>query len=92
MADSSRAWSLFGVCTAGVYVVVVVAVFVYTASNSKPENVGYDWIPFLVLTVPWLWVGNRIDVPLGITVVVGFVLNVILLYLLGAVVGRLRAR
>ncbi len=36
------------------YLCLVVALYAFTAHYTKPENVGYDWIPFILLAMgPW---------------------------------------
>ena len=32
---------------------IVVVVFALTASTTKPSSVGLDWIPFMLLSMPW---------------------------------------
>jgi hypothetical protein len=41
----------YGVYAAS-YALVVVGVFAYTLYTTKPDYVGYDWIPFILLTWP----------------------------------------
>ena len=65
-----------GFCVAATYVLLVALVFGLTAATTKPSNVGYDWIPFFLLAMPWSGMNARLLLP-GLTV------NVILLYLLG---------
>jgi len=71
-----------GLFTAGLYAVIVVGVFTFTWINTKPENVGYDWIPFILLSYPWfnIFAGNPLP---------GFVLNAVILYMAGALLGHL---
>jgi len=57
-------------------------VFAYTWCKTKPEYLGYDWIPFLMLTIPW----SR----LGASVWLGLILNAGLLYLLGVLFDKVR--
>lgn len=61
---------------AGTYVLIVVAVFLWTAATTKPSNVGLDWIPFALLSMPWYWLDPRLLVP-------GLIVNAGLMYLLG---------
>ena len=65
-----------GFCVAATYVLIVVVVFALTASTTKPSNVGLDWIPFMLLSMPWYALDIRLLVP-------GLVLNAGLMYLLG---------
>jgi hypothetical protein len=61
---------------AGTYLVFIVAVFMFTAATTKPSNVGFDWIPFTLLSMPWYRLDTRLLVP-------GFIANAGLMYLLG---------
>jgi hypothetical protein len=61
---------------AAIYVLAVVFVFALTALTTKPDNVGLDWIPFVLLAVPWYLLDTRLLLP-------GLILNVGLMYLLG---------
>jgi hypothetical protein len=65
-----------GFCVAATYVLVGVAVFVFTAATTKPSNVGLDWIPFALLGMPWSGWGTGMLPAFGI--------NTCLMYLLGA--------
>ena len=65
-----------GFCVATTYVLIVVVVFVLTASTTKPSNVGLDWIPFVLLSMPWYALDGRLLVP-------GLIVNAGLMYLLG---------
>jgi hypothetical protein len=39
---------------AAVYLCLVAALYAFTAHYTKPDNVGYDWIPFILLAMgPW---------------------------------------
>jgi len=58
---------------AAIYVLAVVFVFALT---TKPDNVGLDWIPFVLLAIPWYLLDTRLLLP-------GLILNVGLMYLLG---------
>jgi hypothetical protein len=57
-------------------------VFAYTSYTTKPDYVGYDWIPFILLTWPWSSIGAK---PL-----LGLLLNAAILYIVGTVLERLR--
>ena len=44
---------------AGIYLILVLVIFLLTAATTKPSKVGLDWIPFLLLSWPWLsWQGG----------------------------------
>ncbi|MDQ2842399.1 MAG: hypothetical protein M3Y72_15410 [Acidobacteriota bacterium] len=64
------------------YIFVVGVVFAFTAYNTKPDNVGYDWIPFVLLSMPWYGIEARLLLP-------GLVVNAGLMYLLGALFDTL---
>jgi|GEM_PF-3193050 len=64
-----------GFCVAATYVLIVVVVFAFTASTTKPGNVGYDWIPFILLSMPWYGLSPRLLLP-------GLIANAGLMYLL----------
>jgi hypothetical protein len=72
----------FGVYAASSYTFVFVCVLAYTCYNTKPEHIGYDWIPVLLLTMPW----SRLGAP----PLLGLILNAGLLYLLSALFEKLR--
>ena len=74
-----------GFCVAAIYVLVVVVVFAFTAYNTKPSNVGYDWIPFILLSVPWYGIDPRLLFP-------GLVANAGLMYLLGTLLDTFWCR
>lgn len=71
-----------GLCVAATYIIVVAVVFAFTASRAKPSNVGYDWIPFILLSMPWYGIDARLFVP-------GLIANVGLMYLLGTLLQTL---
>jgi hypothetical protein len=52
-----------GFCVAAIYVPIVVVVFAFTASTTKPSNVGYDWIPFVLISMPWYGLDERLLLP-----------------------------
>jgi hypothetical protein len=54
-----------------------VTVFAVTAYTTKPGNAGYDWIPFVLLSMPWYRVNPQLLLP-------GLVVNAALLYALGS--------
>jgi len=74
-----------GFYLAAIYVLTVVVVFALTASTTKPSNVGLDWIPFVLLSMPWYALDVRLLVP-------GLIVNTGLMYLLGALVHALWRR
>jgi hypothetical protein len=63
---------------AATYLVLVILIYVYTASTTTIYKAGYDWIPFIVLTMPWCRWGWWFIVP-------GVITNAILLYGVGRV-------
>jgi len=75
-----------GIYLATAYLFLVVIVFVFTRTTTKPGNVGYDWIPFIMLAVPWYFVNPRFFL------LPGFVVNAGLLYLFGMACNKLRHR
>ncbi len=46
--------------------------------TTKPDNVGLDWIPFVMLAMPWSGMQPGFAIP-------GVLLNGVLLYVLGTV-------
>jgi hypothetical protein len=74
-----------GFCVAATYVLIVVVVFAFTASTTKPSNVGYDWIPFILLSMPWYGLDARLLLP-------GLVANTGLMYLLGTLLQTFWSR
>ena len=65
--------------------VLIVVVFALTASTTKPSNVGLDWIPFVLLSMPWYALDVRLLVP-------GLIVNTGLMYLLGTLFHALWRR
>lgn len=70
-----------GCCLAGAYVLILLAVFAYTAATTAPSNVGLDWIPFGMLAMPWYGLDAHLLFP-------GFIANTAFMYLLGTVLQR----
>jgi hypothetical protein len=68
--------SVGGLCVATTYALVVIFIFVLTAINTKASNVGYDWIPFVLLSMPWYALNPKMLLP-------GLVVNAVVMYLLG---------
>jgi hypothetical protein len=65
--------------------VLIVVVFALTASTTEPSNVGLDWIPFVLLSMPWYALKVRLLVP-------GVIVNTGLMYLLGTLLHALWRR
>jgi len=83
-------WSRLGVWLAIIYIATVVAVYFLTALTTKPDDVGLDWIPFLMLSMPWWYVFTRLITPNSLLPAIpGFILNAGILYLLGMLIGNL---
>ena len=74
-----------GFYVAATYVPIVVVVFALTASTTKPSNVGLDWIPFVLLSMPWYALDVRLLVP-------WLIVNVGLMYLVGTLLHALWRR
>jgi len=74
-----------GFCLAATYALIVVVVFALTASTTKPSNVGLDWIPFMLFSMPWYALDVRLLVP-------GLIVNVGLMYLVGTLLHALWRR
>ena len=66
---------------AGFYCAIALLIFVLTEVTTRPENVGYDWIPFVLLAIPWYWINPRL-------LVVGLILNAGCFYLLGVMIRK----
>jgi hypothetical protein len=79
--DLKRQLDRVGVYCAGSYCAITLLVFVFTAVTTRPENVGYDWIPFVSLAMPWYRISPRL-------LLVGLVLNAGCFYLLGVIVHQ----
>ena len=74
--------SLGGFCVAATYALIVIVVFGFTEMITKPSNVGYDWIPFILLSMPWYAINARLLLP-------GLLANAGLMYLLGTALQAL---
>jgi hypothetical protein len=72
----------FGVWLAGIYFVLTAALFMVTALGTKPDNVGLDWIPFMVLAMPWSRISAAMAIP-------GVFLNTLALLLMGTVLEKI---
>lgn len=82
--------SRLGIIVAALYVFLVLAVYAITAS-SKPSGLGYEWIPFIDLAVPWSLMGDNVSLPgFGFLslLIFGFIVNAGILYLVGALVEK----
>jgi hypothetical protein len=66
-----------GICLAGLYAIVVVAV--YCLIRSSPPDDGLEWIPFVMLAMPWFRIAPELLIP-------GLLLNAAILYGIGAFV------
>ena len=62
---------------------LVSALFAYTWYSSKPEQVGYQWIPFALVTMPWSVLTR--DFTLG--TIGGAIANAVILYWIGYLIG-----
>ena len=74
-----------GFCVAASYVLIAIVVFALTTSTTKPSNLGFDWIPLALLSMPWYALHVRLLVP-------GLIVNTGLMYLLGALFHALWRR
>ena len=72
-----------GILLTGIYLGIVLVLFILTAISTKPSDVGLGWIPFVMLAMPWwrLFPGNSI-----LDAIPGFVLNAASLYFCGVLV------
>src|SRR5579875_3347507 len=77
--------SLGGFCVAAAYTLIVVMVFALTAVTTNPSKVGYDWIPFILLSMPWYAMNASLLLP-------GLMMNAALMYLLGTALDALYCR
>jgi hypothetical protein len=71
-----------GIWLAGIYVALVVGLFILTALTTNPGKVGLDWIPFMVLTAPWSGMSPAMAVP-------GILLNAAIMWLAGTVLHKI---
>jgi len=71
-----------GFCVSATYILVVLVVFTFTAATAKSGNAGYDWIPFILLSMPWYRLDARLLVP-------GLIVNAGFMYLLGVLLHAL---
>jgi len=66
------------------YLLPVSALIGATWYFTKPENVGYDWIPAYIATMPW----SRLRVWISL----GAIINAAVLYAVGAFLGFINTR
>jgi len=71
-----------GVAVCGLYIALVIGLYVYTA-RPKPGYDGMEWIPFMVLIMPWSTL-KGID---WTVIVAGALINTGILYLVGYMIG-----
>jgi hypothetical protein len=57
----------------------------YTSFTTKPDNVGLDWIPFVMLAMPWYAINSQFLFP-------GLIVNAGILFFLGTLVEKVRRR
>jgi hypothetical protein len=67
------------------YAFIVVLVYSYTSFTTKPDNVGLDWIPFVMLAMPWYAINPQFLFP-------GLIVNAGILFFLGTLVEKVRRR
>jgi hypothetical protein len=77
--------TLGGFCVAAAYALIVGMVFALTALTTKPSNVAYDWIPFILLSMPWYAINPNL-------LLAGLIVNAALMYLLGTALQALYCR
>ena len=70
---ASRPFAFIGFSLGLTYLLLVVVVYAYTAVTTDVYKAGYDWIPFILLTLPWCRWGIWFVVP-------GVLINALLLY------------
>jgi polyferredoxin len=85
-AASNARPSRLGIIVAALYVFLVLVVYAITAS-SKPSGLGYEWIPFIFLAMPWTLMGERLPI-----LIFGFLVNTGILYLFGALIEKFLRR
>jgi hypothetical protein len=72
----------FGLWLAGLYVLLAAGLFVVTAVTTTPDKMGWDWIPFFSLSLPWSGMDRRFWI-------LGILLNGVILWALGTAVQKL---
>jgi hypothetical protein len=73
-----------GFCVAATYILIFIFVFVFTAATTKPGNVGLDWIPFVLVCMPWYGFTH--------SVLAAFVANLAVMYFLGTLLQTFWSR
>ncbi|UWZ82210.1 hypothetical protein [Occallatibacter riparius] len=68
-----------GLWLAGIYLGMAVGLFVITMLTTEPSKVGLDWIPFLMLAMPWSHRDMALAGP-------GLLLNAAILWAIGTAV------
>jgi hypothetical protein len=74
-----------GFCVAVFYLFIVVFVYASISLTTKPSNAGYDWIPFMLLAMPWYGINTGLLFP-------GLIANAGISYLLGILFDKLFCR
>lgn len=74
-------FSSTGLSVSLLYSLLVILIYTYTAANTKPENLGYDWIPFILLAMPWYRINPRLLIP-------GLIINAVAFYFLGVLLRK----
>ena len=88
MEDANKTRSnRLGIYLSGLYVLVVAAVYGLTALSAKPSDVGYEWVPFIMLAMPWVRMGQAQEFLL-----LGLIANAVILYLFGTLFETARRR
>lgn len=65
-----------GLWLGGMYLLPATAVFVLTVLTTTPDKVGLDWIPFMIIAMPWSGLNQTFAIP-------GVLLNAVILWALG---------
>jgi hypothetical protein len=78
----ARPRARLGLWLAAIYFILAAALFLVTALNTKPGNVGLDWVPFMVLTAPWSGMSPILAIP-------GVFLNALALWVVGTVAEKI---
>ncbi|MGA3069704.1 MAG: hypothetical protein ABSD43_05755 [Terracidiphilus sp.] len=88
-----------GIYAAAAYVLIVAGVYAATEYGGKPSGLGYEWIPFIWLAMPWyFWVPSSMlnarwyDMVAPELCILGIILNASILYMVCKVLELLRRR